>query len=95
MTFRHVALAALIEAVKIPINALRKLIIMDLLKFLFFTFKLAWQLLLAAGAVFLWLLSLLPDTDEDDELYSTDSGVSGCREYISRRDGETFFSLKD
>lgn len=60
--FRHVALAALIEAVNNPINALRKLIIMDLLKILFFVFKLAWKLLLAVGAVFLWLL---PDNEDE------------------------------
>jgi hypothetical protein len=57
--------AASIEAVKTPINALRKVIIMDLLKILFFVFKLAWKLLLAVGAVFLWLLSLLPDNEDE------------------------------
>jgi hypothetical protein len=68
---------------------------MDLLKILFFVFKLAWKLLLAVGAVFIWLLSLLPDTEESEDLYSVDSGVGECREYISCRDGETFYSLKD
>lgn len=54
---------------------------MDLLKFLFFTFKLAWQLLLAAGAFFLWLLSLLPDETSGDEeewhSYLSDRGNGG------------------
>lgn len=64
---------------------------MDLPNILFFVFKLAWKLLLAVGAVFLWLLSLLPDNEDDGELHSVDSGISESREYISCRDGETLF----
>ena len=87
--------AASIEAVKTPINALRKVIIMDLLRILFFVLKLAWKLLAVIGVVFLWLLSLLPDTEDDEEFHSVDSGVGESREHISCRDGETFYSLKD
>lgn len=90
MTFRHVALAALIEAVKIPINALRKLIIMDLLKPLFFVLKLAWQLLLAAGAVFLWLLSLLPEEGEPPSSTICDS--LNCNRFNSSQFNRSSFN---
>ncbi len=48
---------------------------MDLPKILFFVFKLAWKLLLAVGAVFLWLLSLLPDNDDDGDNDVSSMGV--------------------
>lgn len=54
---------------------------MDLLKLLYLVFKLAWQLLLAVGAVFFWLLSLLPDESPDDgeewHSYLSDRGNGG------------------